>query len=172
MKIGLKALQPEGKGRPEFAALKRISSLHKLDILIIGLLFFQYVLGMGNNLFVDFPSRTVGANPLDSTFTSGPYLVAIHILVGIALGLAAIGSLALSALAKSKILTVIAVAGLGSILVAGESGIEFVLGWYSNDLFSFLMSFGFILAFIAYFLLFWYTTKQGAYRTNSGRVSL
>ncbi len=132
----------------------------------MGLLFFQYVLGMGNNLFVAFPSRTAGVNPLDSTFTSGPYLTAIHILVGITLGVAAIGSLALSALARSKILTVIALAGLGSILLAGESGIEFVLDWYSDDLFSFLMSFGFILAFGVYFLLFWYTTKQGTYRTN------
>lgn len=158
MRIALTALERVGKERPGLATARqrRIDSVRKLDVLIIGLLFFQYVLGMGNNLFVEFPSRVAGVNPLDSALTSGPYLVAFHILVGIALGVAAIAVLTLSALARSRNLAILAMAGLGSILLAGESGIEFVLGWYSDDLFSFLMSLGFVLAFALYFVLFWY----------------
>lgn len=156
------AVRSEVDGLHAIAVLRqrRVGYVRKLDVLIIGLLFFQYVLGMSNNLFVEFPSRIAGVNPLDSAFARGPYLVAFHILVGIALGLAAIAGLTLSALARSRNLVVLALAGLGFILLAGESGIVFVLGWYSDDLFSFLMSLGFILAFAVYFVLFWYAKKQ------------
>ena len=117
---------------------------------------------MGTNLFVDFPTKIASVNPLDSVFTNGPYLVLSHIVAGLLLGLLAISAVVLAALAKNRPLVLLSVCGLGTILFAGESGIEFVLGWYSEDLFSFLMSLGFILSFANYFVILWYTQIKGS----------
>ena len=117
---------------------------------------------MTTNLFVEFPTKTASINPLDSVFTNGPYVLLIHIFTGLALGLLSISALILSMLAKERRLVLLALGGLGAVLFAGESGIEFVLGWYSEDLFSFLMSLGFILSFIVYFSLIWYVRQIGS----------
>ncbi len=123
------------------------------------MLFLQYLVGMTTNLFVDFPSRTASVNPLEGLFTIGPYVVLIHFVIGLALGLLSIGALIVSALTKSRRLAALTLGGSGAIVLAGESGIEFVLGWYSDDLFSFLMSLGFILAFTTYFLSLQYASQ-------------
>ncbi len=122
---------------------------------------------MATNLFVEFPTETASVNPLDSVFTDGPYPVLFHIIAGLALGVLSISALILSARAKDRALVILAVGGLGAILLAGESGIEFVLGWYSNDVFSFLMSFGFILSFTVYFLLFWFANLRYPIRQST-----
>ena len=127
---------------------------------MICLLFLQYLLGMATNLFVNFPAKIASINPLDSVFTNGPYLVLGHIVTGLLLGLLAISQIVSAALAKNRPLVLLSVCGLGTILFAGESGIEFVLGWYSEDLFSFLMSLGFILSFATYFALLWYANQR------------
>src|SRR5262245_9452038 len=112
------------------------------------LLFLQYLLGMISNLFVNFPAQQQSSvNPLDSVFTNVPILVLFHILNGLALGLLSICAIIVSAIIKNKRLLLISILGFGAILFAGESGIEFVLGWYSDDVFSFLMSLGFIISF-------------------------
>lgn len=128
---------------------------------MLGMLVLQYLLGMVSNLFVNFPAKNPSIkNPLDSVFTNGPYLLFFHFVIGLAVGILAITLIGLSAVAKKRSLIAISVGGLGSVLLAGESGIEFVLGWYLNNLFSFLMSLGFILAFIAFFVLFWNTNQR------------
>lgn len=137
-----------------------IRRIRNISVVMLSLLFLQYLLGMAANLFVNFPAETPVRNPLDSVLTNGPYLVLFHILVGLALGLISITLVILSAIAKKRSLILISIGGLGSILLAGESGIEFVLGWYLNNLFSFLMSLGFILAFLVFFALFWSTSQR------------
>lgn len=145
----------EARYRPE-----RFRTIRNVSVATVCLLFLQYVLGMATNLFVIFPTETASVNPLDSVFTHGPSPVLFHIVAGLALGLLSISALILSARTKNRALVTLAAGGLGAILLAGESGIEFVLGWYSNDVFSFLMSFGFILSFTLYFLLFWFATLR------------
>lgn len=124
------------------------------------LLFLQYLLGMITNLFAVSPTQIPSVNPLDKVFTNGPSLLLFHIVNGLALGLLSISAVIVSTIVKNKRLLLIALSGLGAILFAGESGIEFVLGWYSDDLFSFLMSLGFILSFTAYFVLLWYANQR------------
>ncbi|MDA4137324.1 MAG: hypothetical protein OK449_10060 [Thaumarchaeota archaeon] len=147
----------EGRHHP-----KRFLTIRNISIAMACLLFFQYVLGMATNLFVGFPTQTASVNPLDSIFTEGPYAVLVHFFAGLALGILSISTLILSARAKDRTLVILAVGGLGAILLAGESGIEFVLGWYSNDVFSFLMSFGFLLSFTFDFLLLWFASLRCA----------
>lgn len=140
---------------------RKIRRIRNFSLVALGVLILQYLLGMLSNLFVNFPIATPSIkNPLDNTFTNGPYLVAIHVIVGIALGLLSITLVVLCTVSKKRSLILISIAGLGSILFAGESGIEFVLGWYLNNLLSFMMSVGFILAFLAFFLLLWRTNQK------------
>ncbi|MGI0090541.1 MAG: hypothetical protein ACREBS_02420 [Nitrososphaerales archaeon] len=111
------------------------------------MLFIQFFLGMWTNLFAAFPTKSPSVNPLDSVFANGPYVITAHTLTGLALGILSILVIILSSISRDRRAILLASAGFGSILLAGESGIEFVLGWYSNDLFSFLMALGFILSF-------------------------
>lgn len=119
---------------------------------------------MTTNLFVNFPTQNPSVNPLDSIFTNGPYLLVFHVVDGLALGLLSMIGVVVSAMVKNKRILVIAIVGVGAILFAGESGIEFVLGWYSNNLFSFLMSLGFILSFSVYFVLLWFSNEGSRIR--------
>lgn len=138
----------------------RIRLLSNFSIVIFILLLAQYLLGMISNLFVVFPVQSASINPLDSLFFSGPYVVLFHLLNGLALGLISIAAVVVSASTRNRRLVAIAFCGLGSILFAGESGIEFILGWYSDDLFSFLMSVGFVLSFLSYFALLWFANEK------------
>ncbi|MFI5421320.1 MAG: hypothetical protein ACHQ1H_10175 [Nitrososphaerales archaeon] len=141
-------------------SVSRIRAVGNISIALLFLLILQYFLGMASNLFVNFPLQTASVNPLDSVFSNGPNLVLIHIVNGLALGLLSISAIIVSAIVRSRRLILISVSGLLAILFAGESGIEFVLGWYSDNLFSFLMSLGFILSFTAYFALLWFADPK------------
>jgi hypothetical protein len=129
----------------------KIRAAKDLSMAIITLLFVQFLLGMWTNLFVVFPEFSPSVNPLDQVFLQGPYILAAHIITGVALGILSISVFILSVLARNKRAIVLACAGLGSILLAGESGIEFVLGWYANDVLSFSMALGFVFSFVVYF---------------------
>lgn len=142
---------------------RRMRSVRNTSIVIICLLVVQYLLGMISNLFVDFPTPLASVNPLDNLFTSGPYPVLIHLLNGLALGILSIIAIIVSVITRSRRLIILSSCGLGATLFAGEAGIEFVLGWYTVDVFSFLMSIGFILSFAAYFLLLWYSSQRASF---------
>lgn len=138
----------------------RIRAIRNISIVILCLLISQYVLGMGANLFVNFPTEVAGVNPLDSAILNGPYLVSFHIINGLALGLLSIAEIVLGALVRKRGFLLAAIFGFAAIFFAGESGIEFVLGWYTADLLSFLMSLGFIISFGIYFILVWYSNQR------------
>ncbi len=70
--------------------------------------------------------------------------------MGILLGVLAILGLAGAIYARRRSLIVLEAAALGSVLLAGESGLEFVLGGYQNDSCSFSMTFGFALLLAVY----------------------
>lgn len=120
-----------------------------IDASII-LLFLQILLGMWANLFASFPNPTNGVNPLDKIFTEGPALLTLHVLVGILLGILSIALLAVAVITRDRRLIALGAAALGSVLLAGESGIEFVLGWYQENLYSYTMTVGFVLLTAVY----------------------
>ena len=114
------------------------------------LLLAQILLGMWVNLYATFPSQTAGINPLDEVFTGGPAILVLHILVGLTLGILSIIGLAAALAIKDRRLVALEAAALLSVLLAGESGIEFVLGWYQEDLYSYTMTVGFVLLTAVY----------------------
>jgi len=139
--------------------LRKVRVIRIISIGIIVLLISQYLLGMWTNLFVVFPSEVPSVNPLDSVFTNGPYLLLSHIVNGIGLGVMSICAVIISLISRNKRLVVLSISGFASILLAGESGIEFVLGWYNDNLYSFLMSLGFIASFAIFFAMLWFSSK-------------
>lgn len=118
----------------------------------IMLLFVQILLGMWVNLYATFPDPTAGVNPLDEAFAGGPTLLVLHVLLGITLGILSIIGLVVALAVKDRRLIALEVAALLSVLLAGESGIEFVLGWYQEDLYSYTMTVGFVLLTAVYVL--------------------
>ena len=114
------------------------------------LLFLQLLLGMWANLFASFPIPLQGVNPFDQIFTEGPALLVLHVIVGLLLGILAIVGLVASVYARNRGLVVLEAGALVSVLVAGESGIEFVLGGYQEDLFSYTMTVGYVLLLVIY----------------------
>lgn len=118
----------------------------------LGLLFVQLPLGMWVNLFAGFPDRTNGVNPVDLIFSRGPASLALHFAVGFALGVLALAGLVAAVASRDARLVALEAAALGFVLLAGESGIEFVLGWYSEDVYSFTMTLGFVFLLALYSL--------------------
>ncbi len=147
--------ESKGAGAPHEEALKartrrslRIARF-TVEASII-LLFLQLLLGMWANLFAVFPSPTPPVNPLDQVFTEGPVLLALHVIVGILLGILAIVGVAAAAYARNRGLIALELGALSSVLIAGESGIEFVLGGYQEDFLSYTMTVGYVLLLIVY----------------------
>jgi len=130
--------------------LRSLRVVRILAIISIILLFIQFLLGMWANLFASFPIPVPSVNPIDQIFTDGPTLLAIHVVVGILLGILSIAGLALAVHTKDRRLILLEVSALASILLAGESGIEFVLSGYQDDILSYTMAVGFILVFLVY----------------------
>ena len=126
------------------------------DILVIlGFLVLQFILGMILNLFVSSPNIPVGSTDriyLNAIFTT-PVLLG-HFIVGVGLLLGSIWILVGAIKTKARNISLVAVLGFISILTAYISGSEFVLSGFQNDLFSFTMSIGFIVALLSYFKIY------------------
>ena len=146
---------------------RKIRLVRNFSLLIIVLLFAQFLLGMWTNLFVAFPQSS-SLNPLDLVFTNGPYILLVHIVNGLGLGILAVCVVVLSVIVKTRLLILLTSLGMLSILAAGESGILFVVGFYSDNSLSFSMAFGFISALMMYFFTLMYCGS----RLSSNEISL
>lgn len=134
-------------------AFRKNSLVGRVSVFVLVLLFLQFLLGMLSNLFATFPLRTPSVNPLDTVLLNGPYVVSAHIINGIIVGILSILTIVLSAVARNRRLIFLSCCGFISILFAGESGILFALGWYTNNYLSFSMTIGFALSLAIYFLM-------------------
>lgn len=131
----------------------RYGTIRRVSIFVLALLFVQLLLGMWSDLFVTFPLQSPSVNPLDSVLINGPYIVSAHIINGIIIGIFSILGIVLSAVARDRRLIFLSCCGFISILFAGESGILFALGWYTDNYLSFSMTIGFALSLAIYFVL-------------------
>jgi hypothetical protein len=127
-----------------------LRAVRTLALVSIVLLFLQFLLGMWANLFASFPGPLPLLNPIDQIFTQGPALLALHVVIGVLLGIVSIAGLVSSIYTRDRRLILLEVGALASIVFAGESGIEFVLSDYQDDFYSFSMAAGFILVFLLY----------------------
>jgi hypothetical protein len=127
----------------------RIAFLITLVLLVI-----QYVLGMIANLEVQFPGNLPDGNAW-SWVWSHSLIIQLHIYIGTLLLVVALVALILSIVARNLVGIIAAVAGLAMIIFAWLSGVAF-LASQQNTL-SLWMALGFIGAFVAYILGYYFS---------------
>ncbi len=128
-----------------------------LIIVQISLLAVQFITGMIINLFAPMNIQPYSSYPfmmgyMMYVFSTIP-LLSFHMMLGIIIGMVSIAMLVISAIKKdNKILILSSVEGL-FVLMAGISGINFVLSGLSNNWLSLIMSIGFIGSLISLFFI-------------------
>ncbi len=140
-----------------------ITTVRAVVVVMLLALLLQFLLGMWLTLFATFPQQTVSSGDvfggmmgsmMSFMLSGGMPVLMIHMMTGIVMLALAVIVLAVSVTAysdKKATGVLLGVAGLGSILLAGISGLYFMYSGFSNDVYSYLMAVGFILAFMAYF---------------------
>ncbi len=118
------------------------------------LLAAQFVIGMWMNLFALFPTTNVTfpMSGMMNVMFSVPELM-IHMMIGVVIGLLSLMIFVMSLMGgyhKSAMFSAIA---SFSIFLAGMSGLEFIFSGFQNNILSFAMSLGFIVAVISYVFL-------------------
>lgn len=119
-------------------------------------LIFQFLVGMWLNLFANFaqlspPYYGGMAGMMSFMFSGGMPILMVHMMAGYLILALSVIVLAVSVLSGRQDLVALAIAGLGSILLAGLSGLYFMYSGFGDDVYSYLMALGFIVAFAAYF---------------------
>ncbi|MDG7035363.1 MAG: hypothetical protein JRM78_03995 [Nitrososphaerota archaeon] len=142
-----------------YSEIKRNSTLtFRLGVNLILLQFFlliiQFIIGMWMNLFAVFPSfgQSFFMYEMMQVMFSVPELM-VHIMLGIFIGVMSLLILFAFAMAGDYRLLALSAVSSASILTAGLGGLEFVFSGFTNNIFSFLMSIGFIFAAVAYALI-------------------
>ena len=136
------------------------SGLPNMIIVLFLFLFIQFLLGMYINLFVTIPA-------ISSFFMMGygPYggfpLVMAHMFLGILIGLISLGILFLSIGTGQRNMLISATGLFLSVLLAGIDGLFFLFDG-QNNINSYLMSTGFILAIFFSILLLVYTFQSNS----------
>ncbi len=74
------------------AAPVRVARVRQASLAALVLLVAEYVIGMNVNLYVTIPRADHG-HGLRSAITNGPAMLSIHAVIGLLLGLAALGVL-------------------------------------------------------------------------------
>lgn len=117
---------------------------------VMGLLAFQFLTGMGLNLFVAFTERhPSGLSDAFGAMATGA-LSAVHLTVGFALPILSVVVMAILLDSGETRLSVFAAIGLASVAMAGISGMEFAYSGFDEDVYSYLMAVGFAAAFLSY----------------------
>jgi hypothetical protein len=123
------------------SARRRVILLLRLVVLLLAL---QFVLGIWVNLFGRFPATS---NVGTAVSYGGDPVLTVHYVL--ALGLVVLGVVLVRvgfAAGAPRRVGWMALGGLLSLLVAVESGVQFVLSGFSNNVASFGMAMGFIVA--------------------------
>jgi hypothetical protein len=120
-------------------------------LITLVLLVLQYIVGMMANLEVQLPS----GNAVSWVFGHS-IIIQLHIYLGTLLIVVELVALVLSLVARHPVGIVAAVAGLALLVFAWLSGVQF-LATQQNDL-SLRMALGFIGAFIAYLLGYFFSS--------------
>jgi heme A synthase len=115
-------------------------------VIMIVLLCVQYVLGMINNLYVQFPEAGTEAQMWE--FAWKQFSLASHIILGIILLLASVYLLIRAMRFGTRSWFIPSLIGLFAILVAGFSGAMFIPA--QENLYSLIMSIAFLMAMLSY----------------------
>ena len=133
----------------------RMGTASRLGVNLILLEFFlliiQFVIGMWMNLFAVFPSfgQSFFMYGMMQVMFSVPELM-VHMMLGIFIGVMSLLIFFVFAMVGDLKLSALSAVSSVSILTAGIGGLEFMFSGFTNNIFSFLMSLGFIFTVVAY----------------------
>jgi hypothetical protein len=101
------------------------SRLRRGSLAALVLVVAEYAIGMYVNLYVTVPAADHGRG-LGAAISNGPVLLSVHALVGLLLGLAALGVLMQSIIARRWMVVGVSAVGLLSLALASVAGTGFV----------------------------------------------
>lgn len=113
-------LDTKAEAAPALQA-RRLSGLRRASLGALVMLVVQFGLGIGVNLYVTLPANGSGGD----AFSNGP-LLALHVVVGLLLIVAAIGLLVRAIIARHRAVIAAAAVGLLAIATAATQGFSFV----------------------------------------------
>lgn len=136
----------------------RLTFLRVAAASALTLLGVQFLLGILTNLYVSLPHRSFGGifamsammPAMRSATGVGRPLLMAHMMTGPLLVVVAL-AVVVAAVGTGRVFNIVlSVIALGAVLLAGYSGMAFLMGG-GNSIQSFLMASGFLVAFSAYF---------------------
>ena len=108
--------------RPGRTALSR---LRRGSMAALALVVVEYAIGMYVNLYVTVPGADRGRG-LSTAISNGPVLLSLHAVVGLVLGLAGLGVLVQSIMARRWMVVGVSAVGLLALALASVAGAGFV----------------------------------------------
>ena len=106
------------------AAAARVSRLRRGSLAVLVLTVVVYAIGMYVNLYVTVPKSDHGSS-LGAEISNGPPALSVHVVVGLLLGLGALGVLVQSVLARHWVIVAVSAAGLLALAFASVAGAGF-----------------------------------------------
>jgi hypothetical protein len=104
---------------------RRLAGLRRASLATLVMLIVQFALGVGVNLYVSLPTAGSGGRKISQAFSNGPAL-ALHVVLGLLLILAAIGLLVQAIIARHGPVIAASAVGLLAIAAAAMQGFSFV----------------------------------------------
>ena len=141
-------------------------TISRLGITLIFLEFFllsiQFIIGMWINLFAVFPSfgHSFSMYGMMQVIFSVPELM-IHMMLGIFIELVSLIIFFVFAMAGDYRLSALSAVASITILAAGIGGLEFIFSGFTNNIFSFIMSLGFIFTVVVYASILYMASNIG-----------
>jgi hypothetical protein len=127
------SLDAKSAARPvSTAAPARLARVRRASLAVLVLVVAEYLIGMYVNLFVTIPPADHG-HSLGSAIANGPAILAAHAVVGLLLGLAALGVLVQAVMARHPGAIAASVAGLLALTFASAAGASFTSGGHPSD---------------------------------------
>ena len=147
---------------------RSISLLITATLAELSLLVIQFIIGMWMNLFAVFSSSgaVFTMYGMMGIMFSVPELM-VHVMIGVLIGLLSVMIFALTMMRSDRKSAVVSAIASLSIFFAGIYGLEFIFTGFQNNIFSFIMSLGFIIAVISYvFLIYSLSVSSGSVRLH------
>jgi hypothetical protein len=130
MQMSLRAETPVQSSRT--ARRARLTQLRRASMAVLALLVVEYGLGMYVNLYVTVPRADHGGS-LASAVANGPAMLSVHAVIGLLLGIGAVGVLVQAALSRRAAVIACSAAGLFAVAVAAVAGASFTSSGATAD---------------------------------------
>jgi hypothetical protein len=106
--------------------------LRRASLALLALLVVEYGFGMYVNLYVTVPRADHGGT-LSSAVANGPAMLSIHAVLGLLLGLGAVGALVQAAATRRPVVIASSAVGLFALAVASAAGTSFTSSGNAAD---------------------------------------